>query len=175
MSVKKYKIIDLFCGCGGLTQGFFETGRFEIVFANDNDNAAIQSYRMNFDTEGRQADCRDIIDLVENAPGLIPPADIVIGGPPCQGFSLLNRNRIGDKRRELWQYYMEVVRLSGARMIVMENVPQLLDSPEFTQILAELKHQGFENIVGHILNAANYGVPETRKRTILFLKQTNEL
>ena len=167
MNMKKYKIIDLFCGCGGLTQGFFETKRFEIVFANDNDKAAIQSYQMNFDRHGRHADCRDIIDLVENTPELIPQADVVIGGPPCQGFSLLNRNRIGDKRRELWQYYMEVVRLSGARMVVMENVPQLLDSLEFSQILDELKKQGFQSITGHILNAANYGVPETRKRTIL--------
>ena len=72
MNMKKYKIIDLFCGCGGLTQGFFETKRFEIVFANDNDKAAIQSYQMNFDRHGRHADCRDIIDLVENTPELIP-------------------------------------------------------------------------------------------------------
>lgn len=167
MTPAKYKTIDLFCGCGGLTQGFWETGRFEIVFANDNDKAALQSYQMNFDKSGLHSDCRDIIDLVDNSPELVPPADIVIGGPPCQGFSLLNRNRIGDERRTLWQYYMEIVRLSNAQMVVMENVPQLLNSSEFSQILEELKRQGFQSIVGHILNSANYGVPETRKRTIL--------
>lgn len=167
MTPIKYKIIDLFCGCGGLTQGFWKTGRFEIVFANDDDKAAIQSYRMNFDKNALHSECRDIIDLVENSPELIPQADIIIGGPPCQGFSLLNRNRVGDKRRELWRYYMEVVRLSCAQMVVMENVPQLLNSKEFVQILDELKTQGFQSIIGHLLNAANYGVPETRKRTIL--------
>lgn len=163
----KYKIIDLFCGCGGLTRGFWDTERFDVVFANDNDPAAIKSYQLNFDIQGKHADCRNIIDLVENNPQLIPNADVIIGGPPCQGFSLLNRNRIGDKRRELWQYYMEVVRLSNASMVVMENVPQLMDSEEFSQIVEALQSLGFDNIVGHILNAANFGVPEIRKRTIL--------
>ena len=111
--VKKYKLIDLFCGCGGLTKGFWDTGCFDIVLANDNDSSAIKSYRLNFDPEGKHADCRDIIDLVEQNPQLVPQADIIIGGPPCQGFSLLNKNRVGDKRRELWQYYIEIVRQIG--------------------------------------------------------------
>ena len=164
---KKYKLIDLFCGCGGLTKGFWDTGRFDIVFANDNNPSAIKSYQLNFDPKEKHANCRDIIDLVEHDPQLIPQADIVIGGPPCQGFSLLNRNRIGDKRRELWQYYVEVVRLSNASVVLMENVPQLMDSSEFTAIIAALKKIGFDNLMSHILNAANYGVPEIRKRTIL--------
>ncbi len=165
--IKKYKLIDLFCGCGGLTKGFWDTGRFEIVLANDNDSAAIKSYLLNFDPKGDHADCRDIIELVEQNPQLVPKADIIIGGPPCQGFSLLNKNRIGDKRRDLWQYYIKVVQLSNASIVVMENVPQLIDSSEFISIVAALKNLGFNNIMGHILNAANYGVPEIRKRTIL--------
>ena len=164
---RKYKLIDLFCGCGGLTKGFWDTGRFDIVLANDNDLSAIKSYRLNFDQKGAHADCRNIIDLVEHNQQLIPEADIIIGGPPCQGFSLLNRNRIGDKRRELWQYYIEVVRMANASVVVMENVPQLMDSPEFISIITALRKLGFNNIMGHILNAANYGVPEIRKRTIL--------
>ena len=164
---EKYKLIDLFCGCGGLTKGFWDTGRFDIVFANDNNVSAIKSYQLNFDPKGKHANCRDIIDLVEHDPQLVPHADIVIGGPPCQGFSLLNRNRIGDKRRELWQYYVEVVRLSKASVVLMENVPQLMDSSEFISIIAALKGIGFNNFMSHILNAANYGTPEIRKRTIL--------
>ena len=163
----KYKLIDLFCGCGGLTKGFWDTGRFDIVLANDNDLSAIKSYWLNFDPAAEHADCRDIIDLLERNRQMIPEADIVIGGPPCQGFSLLNRNRIGDKRRELWQYYIEVVRVSNASVVVMENVPQLMDSPEFTSIIIALRKLGFKNIMGHVLNAANFGVPEIRKRTIL--------
>ena len=164
---KKYKLIDLFCGCGGMTRGFMDTGRFQIVYANDNNKLALESYRANFDKNGLHSDSRSIIDLVENAPMDIPRADIVIGGPPCQGFSLLNKNRAGDARREMWQYYMEVVRLSHAHTLVMENVPQLIDSDEFNQILNELARQRFTHVVAHVLNAANYGVPETRKRTIL--------
>ena len=61
----KYKLIDLFCGCGGLTKGFWDTGRFDIVLANDNDQSAIKSYWLNFDPLAEHADCRDIIDLVE--------------------------------------------------------------------------------------------------------------
>ena len=163
----KYKLIDLFCGCGGLTKGFWDTGRFDIVLANDNDQSAIKSYWLNFDPSAEHADCRDIIDLVERNRQMIPEADIVIGGPPCQGFSLLNRNRVGDKRRELWQYYIEVVRVSNASVVVMENVPQLMDSPEFSSIIIALRKLGFKNIMGHVLNAANFGVPEIRKRTIL--------
>lgn len=166
-SSKKYKLIDLFCGCGGLTKGFWDTGRFDIVLANDNDQSAIKSYWLNFDPSAEHADCRDIIDLVERNRQMIPEADIVIGGPPCQGFSLLNRNRVGDKRRELWQYYIEVVRVSNASVVVMENVPQLMDSPEFSSIIIALRKLGFKNIMGHVLNAANFGVPEIRKRTIL--------
>lgn len=163
----KYKLIDLFCGCGGLTKGFWDTGRFEIVLANDNDQSAIKSYWLNFDSASEHANCGDIIDLVKRNRQMIPEGDIVIGGPPCQGFSLLNRNRVGDKRRDLWQYYIDVVRLSNASVVVMENVPQLMDSPEFTSIIFALRELGFKNIMGHILNAANFGVPEMRKRTIL--------
>ena len=164
---KKYRLIDLFCGCGGMTRGFMDTERFQVVYANDNNKVALESYKANFDKNGLHSDSRSIIDLVENAPMDIPRADIVIGGPPCQGFSLLNKNRAGDVRREMWQYYMEVVRLSHAHTLVMENVPQLIDSDEFNQILNELARQRFRHVVAHVLNAANYGVPETRKRTIL--------
>ena len=166
-SMKKFRLIDLFCGCGGMTRGFMDTGRFELVYANDNNEAAIESYKANFDPQGSHTVAGDIIELVEKRPNTIPKADIVIGGPPCQGFSLLNKNRIGDKRREMWQYYMEVAKIAGARVIVMENVPQLIDSDEFQQILQVLENQGFKHVVAHVLNAANYGVPETRRRTIL--------
>lgn len=164
---KQYRLIDLFCGCGGMTRGFMDTGRFKLVYANDNNVAALESYKANFDKRGQHSDSRSIIDLVENASRSVPRADIVIGGPPCQGFSLLNKNREGDARREMWQYYMEVVRLSHAHTLVMENVPQLIDSDEFNQILEELERQRFKHVVAHVLNSANYGVPETRKRTIL--------
>ncbi|MFA6716145.1 MAG: DNA cytosine methyltransferase [Victivallales bacterium] len=172
---KKFKLIDLFCGCGGLTSGFMQTGAFDIVYANDNDAAALKTYRLNFDLDGIHAECRDIIDLVENSPELIPSADVIIGGPPCQGFSLLNKNRLGDKRRELWVYYLRVAELADAKFIVMENVPQLLSSDEFILIKKSLKKLGFKYIIAHILNSANYGVPEIRRRTIILASKNMPL
>lgn len=71
-----------------MTRGFMDTGRFELVYANDNNVPALQSYRANFDPEGRHSNSGDIISIVEKTPENIPQADIVIGGPPWQVKSL---------------------------------------------------------------------------------------
>jgi len=117
------RIIDLFCGAGGLTLGFTRLASQPAVsvWANDFNRFAAETYNANF---GPHCVAGDIIDLLANPKMEIPQADIVIGGPPCQGFSLLNKNRDGDPRKQLWRPYMEVVRRSGAEIFVMENVPQ---------------------------------------------------
>lgn len=162
-----YKLIDLFSGCGGLTEGFVNPGHcglFESVFALDNDRAAIASYISNF---GEHAVCADIEKLVSgDLEHSIPKADVVIGGPPCQGFSLLNRQRKGDVRRSLWEPYMDVVKSSGARVFVIENVPGLLGSKEFTGITDRADALGFDT-TSALLNAADYGAPQTRKRAFI--------
>lgn len=172
---KKYKIIDLFSGCGGMTRGFVDTDQFEPVFANDFNGAAVESYRANFDLNGSHSVLGDIVELLDNNPGVIPTADVVIGGPPCQGFSLLNKKRQGDPRRSLWFQFMRVVELCGARVVVMENVRQLLTSPECGSILQELERQGFKYIQKRVLNAADYGVPEMRFRTIIMAAKDNDI
>jgi DNA (cytosine-5)-methyltransferase 1 len=130
MKYKKYKTIDLFCGAGGLSLGFSDIfGRnFEPVWANDFNQYAADTYNENF---GNHCVVGDIVDLLSDPNVEIPKADVVIGGPPCQGFSLLNKNRDGDPRRHLWVPYMEVVKRSGDDIFVMENVPQLLHSDEY--------------------------------------------
>lgn len=163
----KYKLIDLFSGCGGTTLGFVQTGNFSPIFANDFNLAALESYRANFDPLEDHSIAGDIIELLEEAPETIPKADIVIGGPPCQGFSLLNRHRESDPRRELWFQFMMAVELSDAQIVVMENVPQLINSLEYHQIEKELKRQNFRYIQSAVLTAADYGVPEIRKRAII--------
>jgi DNA (cytosine-5)-methyltransferase 1 len=158
-----YRLIDLFSGAGGMTLGFTDRaicGGFEPVLAIDNDAAAIRTHAANF---GGKAVCTDIAQWVKNNP--IPKADVVIGGPPCQGFSLLNKNRTGDERRALWEPYLDIVEASGAAVFVMENVTELLSSLEFAAIKRRAKRMGFE-MVAAILNTADYGVPQTRKRTI---------
>jgi len=161
----KLRVIDLFSGAGGMSLGFEDDrfcGGFEVVFSLDNDPSAVATHARNF--SGKSV-CGDIETwLKEND---VPQADIVIGGPPCQGFSLLNKKRNGDARRALWEPFIEIANLSGARMFVMENVAELRRSPECDDIIKEASKHGF-SCDATILNAADYGAPQTRKRTIIF-------
>ena len=163
---RTWRLIDLFCGAGGLTEGFLNghPGRFESVWANDFDEDAAATYNARF---GEHCVHGDIVTILDDPSTVVPEADIVIGGPPCQGFSLLNKNRDGDPRKELWRPYMEVVRRSGARMFVMENVPQILSSGELEEILAHARGMGFSHVYKGLLVAADYGVAQTRKRAII--------
>lgn len=159
-----WKLIDLFCGAGGMSFGFVDEqfcGAFECVAAVDNDEASILTHSANIDGP---AFVSDIETWVEKNP--VPQADVVIGGPPCQGFSLLNKKRSGDERRALWEPYLEVVRRSGASVFVMENVAELYRSPELQEIKARAKDMGFETTES-VLNTADYGVAQTRRRTIV--------
>jgi DNA (cytosine-5)-methyltransferase 1 len=161
-----YKIIDLFCGAGGMSLGFMkrshENSDFESVLAIDNDLAACATYNKNF---GEHCVTENIETwLSEND---VPRTDVVIGGPPCQGFSLLNKNRVGDARRALWEPYLDIVDQSQASVFIMENVPGLLKSLEFHDIVERAKEHGFEILSASILNTADYGVPQTRRRTII--------
>lgn len=160
-----YKLIDLFAGAGGMTLGFSKAmgHAFRPVWANDFDGSCCDTYRANF---GDHCVHGDIVDILEKGETEIPAADVVIGGPPCQGFSLLNKNRRHDPRKQLWIPYLDVVKMSGARVFVMENVPQLLDSPEYLEIKEEAEKLGFK-VVGHKLLASDYGVPQNRKRAII--------
>ncbi|MFT7620943.1 MAG: DNA (cytosine-5)-methyltransferase 1, partial [Myxococcota bacterium] len=171
-----FDIVDLFCGAGGMTLGFC-AGRaltrptterrghhfnFRSVWANDYNTHAAQTYNANFGADHCVAGpIQDVLQQVE-----LPRADVVIGGPPCQGFSLLNRHRSGDGRRAMWQHYMEVVERTRASVFVMENVPQLLKSDEFGHICKRADAMGFDTSA-QILLAADYGVPQTRKRAIV--------
>ena len=154
------KLIDLFCGAGGMSLGFAGAG-FEPRLALDNDAAAIETHRANF---GGEAHCAGIDEWLAN--NEVPAADVVIGGPPCQGFSLLNKNRDGDRRRELWEPYLEIADRSGARVFVMENVAELFRSPELQAIRDRAAQYGFKTDAA-IVNTADYGAPQTRKRTIV--------
>lgn len=161
----QYKLIDLFSGAGGMTLGFVDDrfgGGFDGVFGIDNDPAAVATYRANF---GEHGHCGDIEELL-NSGAEIPQTDVVIGGPPCQGFSLLNKKRVGDERRALWQPYMDVVEQSGARVFVIENVPGLLGSPEYDGIVERAVALGFD-VKSSRLIAADYGAPQVRRRAVI--------
>lgn len=161
----QYRLIDLFCGAGCFTLGFgAEFGHsFVSVWANDLNTAAAHSYEANF---GHHCIPGDIVDILADRSTRIPEADVVIGGPPCQGFSLLNKNREGDPRKQLWRPFFEVVKRSGASVFVMENVPQLLGSFEHGEILGTAEALGFK-VHSEKLLAADYGVPQLRFRAFI--------
>jgi len=162
---RKYRAIDLFSGAGGLSLGFSAAfGHcFTPVWANDIVLSEAQSYNANF---GEHCHVGDIVDILNDGRWRVPPADVVIGGPPCQGFSLLNKNRKGDPRRQLWRPFLEAVQRSSAKVFVMENVPQLLGTAEHDAIVAEANRLGF-SVTSAKLCAADYGVPQIRYRAFI--------
>lgn len=154
---RSYSVIDLFSGAGGFTVGFVRAG-FDPVFAIDNDAPSVETYRANF---GPHAVCKDINDVRS-----FPKADVVIGGPPCQGFSNLGLRLSDDPRNQLWRGFLRCVRLSKPLVFVMENVPPILKSAEYEAIREEAERLGYR-VEGRVLHAANYGAPQKRQRAII--------
>lgn len=151
-------IMDLFAGCGGLTRGLVDTRKFRPVFAVEMDQDAAATYRENF---GDHVFCGRI-EQVES----FPPVDVVVGGPPCQGFSPLNMRGVGLERRALWREYLRALEEAEPNAFLMENVPQLLRSAEYAAFKKAASKLEFE-IVEDVLNAADFGVPQTRRRAIV--------
>jgi DNA (cytosine-5)-methyltransferase 1 len=163
----RYRIIDLFSGAGGFTLGFTHNpnlrGKFQPVWANDNNKSAVATYNANF---GNHCVLGDIVDILNHSKMPIPKADVVIGGPPCQGFSLLNKKRKTDERKQLWRPFIEVVNRANADIFVMENVPELLGTLEHEEIMREARDKGFK-IACQKLCAADFGVPQLRYRAFI--------
>jgi DNA (cytosine-5)-methyltransferase 1 len=141
-----------------MTRGFEDTGRFRSLFAVELDPDAAETYRRNFGDHVFAGP----IERVEE----FSAADVVIGGPPCQGFSPLNMRGVGLERRSLWREYLRALEEAEPSAFVMENVPQLLRSAEYEAFVEAAEGLGFF-IEGKVLNAADYGVPQTRKRAIV--------
>ncbi|MDO4239355.1 DNA cytosine methyltransferase [Micrococcus sp.] len=157
-------VIDLFAGCGGMTVGFVETG-FKPVLAVEFDRAAASTYASNFGED--HVFFGDITTLPTSA---IPEADVVIGGPPCQGFSNLGSKDVDDPRNQLWKEYIRVVRVAKPKVFVLENVERFSKSTEFQMIQEEAKPGGLledYELRWKVLLAADYGVAQRRPRTIL--------
>jgi DNA (cytosine-5)-methyltransferase 1 len=122
------------------------------------------TYAANF---GDHVACGRIEDVAA-----FPAADVVIGGPPCQGFSPLNRAAVGFERRGLWREYLRALEAVEPRAFVMENVPELLRSAEYAEFRRRAESLGFQ-VQGEILNAADFGVPQRRRRAIVIGTQAS--
>lgn len=161
---KHLKVIDLFAGAGGMTLGFTMAG-FEPVLAVEKEPDFAKTYAENFGSHILVGDIAEIIAKGQ----LNQKADVVIGGPPCQGFSNLTGNRSSDPRRALWRFFMDVVESSDCKVFVIENVPNFITSDEGKAAIAAARKLGFhigEESVG-ILKASDFGVPQNRRRAIV--------
>jgi len=182
---RSINVIDLFAGCGGFTQGFrsfrpatAEVSPFRTVGAVEWDIAAASTYAANFADEtgeGRIFSGEEG-DITRWQPESIDDrVDVVLGGPPCQGFSSLGKEDSDDPRNQLWQQYMRVVNHFQPKVFVIENVDRFLTSRAYQEFYAALQGaterggelRDFVVAEPRILNAADYGVPQARRRAII--------
>jgi DNA (cytosine-5)-methyltransferase 1 len=157
----RHRVIDLFAGIGGMTCGFVQTGRFEPVFAVEIEPAACEIYRANFGDHMHEGDIAEVREF--------PAADVIIGGPPCQGFSPLGRDRDHGSRAQLnslWRHFVRALDQVRPTVFVMENVPELLKSAEYALFREEAEALGY-TVRDDVLNAADFGVPQLRRRAII--------
>ncbi len=157
------KVVSLFSGAGGLDLGFIMAGH-EIIWANDLYEDAVRTYEKNI---GNHIVLKDIHDIPSED---IPECDIVIGGFPCQGFSVANTKRhVGDERNELYKQLIRVIKCKHPKFFLAENVKGLTNLAKgevFKMILSDFEELGYR-VKYKILNAADYGVPQTRLRVII--------
>lgn len=165
---KKYTFIDLFAGCGGLSLGF-EMAGFEGVLAIDNWKDALLTYEHN--RKGSRILCGDLSALDPckiKEEYNIADLDVIIGGPPCQGFSIAGKRVIEDERNQLYKSFVRFVEVFSPRAFVMENVPNILsigNGMVKDSILEDFKNLGYRVVV-KVLTASDYGVPQNRRRAV---------
>lgn len=163
--------IDLFSGAGGFSLGFKSKG-FRNIFSIDIDPSSCETYRFNFpennliEKDIGNLSNTEIIDLIQ-----CTDIDVVIGGPPCQGFSIagnIGRKFINDPRNRLFKEFVRIVEVVKPKYFVMENVARLYThNKENTkkEIISDFKKIGY-NVECQVLNSADFGVPQIRKRII---------
>ena len=169
MAKKKYKVLDLFCGCGGISEGFALAG-FNIAGGIDFNEYATITFKHNFrNAKVHNIDITTFPDSqIEKEYGDV---DIIVGGPPCQGFSSANRwqKEIDDPRNKLFFEYIRFVQKIHPKIIMIENVRGLLtrDNGYAIKRIEEILGAEEYNIKYQILNASDYGVPQNRKRAVI--------
>lgn len=180
-----FKVISMFSGAGGLDMGFHNMG-FRILWANDFDEDACETYDKwaNYNADGSRKkkedctiiECGDIakLDLHTVLPGI--EADVVLGGFPCQGFSLAGPRQVDDSRNVLYRHFVEMVKIKNPKVIVAENVigiKTLGDGAVFDKIIEDFSELGY-TMSAPTVNAKNYGVPQDRMR-VIFIGIRNDI
>jgi DNA (cytosine-5)-methyltransferase 1 len=162
-------VVDLFSGAGGLSEGFRQAG-FTVIAGSDNDPDALATYAANFpEAEAILGDIR-LPEVRERIREAARSATVLVGGPPCQAFSQVrNHSRvIDDPRNSLYREFVETLREAEPLAFVMENVTGMDQMGIREQILADLSLGGRYDVIAQVVDAADFGVPQTRKR-LLFI------
>lgn len=169
------RVVDLFAGVGGLSFGF-TMANFEIVFAIEHDESIANTYKLNhpntdvFTTDIEKLNLKDLTKKYKNI-------DVVIGGPPCQGFSQKGKRlSLDDERNYLFRYFIEFVKAFKPKYFLLENVPNITTTSNGffkNEIISAFNDLGYEVDVD-ILTASNFGVPQNRKRAFFLGKKGTE-
>jgi DNA (cytosine-5)-methyltransferase 1 len=158
-------VLDLFSGAGGMTQGFHASRAFRTVQAVEMDAQAAASFAATF---GDVVHVGSISDWLATCD--VPSVDVVVGGPPCQGFSTLGKQNVEDERNALWHDYALTIVRAKPRYFVLENVGAFLRSRQFADLRAATEPGGLladYDFEAGVLNAADFGAAQARRRTIL--------
>lgn len=174
----KYKVLDLFCGAGGLSLGF-EMAGFNIIGGVDFDEDAINTHKLNFndgfDIHGdiTKISNEQIVEMYSDS------VDVIIGGPPCQGFSVANKWQTEEEKvdkNRLFFEYMRFIEVLKPKVFVIENVRQILtkDNGYAKEAIEKIGSEYGYKVVSKVLNSADYGVPQKRMRAF-FVGMRNDL
>ena len=161
------KVLDLFCGAGGLSKGF-ELAGFEVMGGVDFNQSAIDTYNHNF--PNAKGYCCDLMNMtkedIKAQFGDLSDVDVIIGGPPCQGFSSANRqqNELNDPRNKLFFQFLKFVEMAEPLAVVIENVRGIVtkDNGYAKNRIYELFEERGYSVNHQVLDASDYGVPQKR-------------
>lgn len=160
------KVIDLFCGCGGLSHGFIEAG-YEVILGVDHWKDAIQTFESNHKNSiGLVADLfHETPEEISRKTG-VKNADLIIGGPPCQGFSIAGKRIVDDERNKLYKSFVNFVKYFQPKAFMLENVPNIISMSNGVvkdNIIKDFESLGYR-VVYKVLKASEFGIPQNRKR-----------
>lgn len=157
------RVIDLFCGCGGLSKGFRQAG-FDVLRGFDNWPIAVETYNSNLPEGAEQLDLSDVDTTIASLDSWMTRADGIIGGPPCQDFSSAGK-RVEGERADLTEKYAEIVVHYMPSFFLMENVPRAQKAGAFRRAISRMEDAGY-GITEQVINAMYCNVPQNRKRLI---------
>lgn len=160
MASKQYTVVDLFCGCGGMSLGFEKAG-YNVVAGFDNWEPAISVYEANFTHPVIKFDLSDVNNATKEISRFAP--DIIVGGPPCQDFSTAGHQDESRGRAVLSVCFSAIVCTIKPLFFVMENVAAIRNTKSFIQALENFRKAGY-GLTTEVLDAAYCGVPQTRRR-----------